>query len=67
MEKETLKAIEIVGKILVFVPVLSGLILLLYFSIAGGGGVNASGFCIGSMIVCGIVMILYSSVKGRGT
>ena len=63
MKEETLKALEIAGKILVIVPTLTSLILLLYLNTTGNSIEIGPGFCLGIIITCGLVMIGYSAVK----
>ncbi|WP_290596518.1 MULTISPECIES: hypothetical protein [unclassified Archaeoglobus] len=63
MKEETLEAVEIVGKILILFPTLSSLILLLYFGITGNSIELGPGFCLGTIVVSGIIMVGYSTLK----
>ncbi|MDK2876224.1 MAG: hypothetical protein PWQ22_634 [Archaeoglobaceae archaeon] len=59
-----LKAIEIVGKVLILVPTLTMLLLLIYAIATGRSvSVNGSGFCIGMIIACGLALVAYVALK----
>ncbi len=57
------RAVEIVGKVLIVVPTLTALMLLIYANVTGNSITNGSGFCFGAMIMCGLVLVIYSAVK----
>ncbi|MBO8181054.1 MAG: hypothetical protein H0Z19_11405 [Archaeoglobus sp.] len=58
------QAVEIVGKVLIAVPTLTALVLLVYANITGNSiGISGSGFCIGTIIMCGLVLVIYAAVK----
>ena len=65
MKEETVKAIEMVGKVLILVPLLASLVLLLYFNITGSSAEIGCGFCLGTVILAGIVLVGYSVVRSR--
>jgi len=61
---QDIRAIEIVGKVLIAVPTLTALMLLIYANITGNSiGISGSGFCVGTIIVCGLVLTVYAAVK----
>ena len=62
---QDIRVVEIVGKVLIAVPTLTALMLLIYANITGNSiGISDSGFCIGTVIVCGLVLVIYAAVKG---
>lgn len=68
MEKsdDWLKAVEIVGKILIFTPILFGLPPLIYYIFTGTSlsiGAGSNGYSAGLMIFAGLVTMLYASVR----
>jgi len=65
VKEETLKAIELVGMVLILVPLLVSLVILLYFNITGSSAEIGSGFCVGTGILVGIVLVGYSAVRSR--
>ncbi|WP_456330756.1 hypothetical protein [Archaeoglobus sp.] len=63
MSQDT-RAVEIVGKVLIAVPTLTALVLLVYTNITGNSvEISGSGFCIGTMIMCGLVLVIYAVAK----
>lgn len=61
-----LKAIEVIGKILVLTPIAMALPLILYAIISGKNvsvGGSGAGFAAGLMIFAGIIALLYAAVK----
>ena len=61
---QDIRAVEIVGKVLIAVPILMALILLVYANITGNSiEISGSGFCIGAIITCGLVLVIYAAVK----
>ncbi len=61
---QDIRAIETVGKVLILVPTFIALILLIYANITGKSvSAGCSGFCIGTIIVCGLVLVVYAAVK----
>ncbi|MCZ7381337.1 MAG: hypothetical protein O8C64_07190 [Candidatus Methanoperedens sp.] len=64
--KTNLNAIEVIGKILIFTPLIVALPLILYAIVSGknvGIGDAGAGFSAGLMIFAGILALLYVSVK----
>lgn len=65
-KNDYLKAIEVIGKILVLTPIAVALPLVLYAVINGNnvsaGGAGA-GFAAGLMIFAGVITLLYAAIK----
>lgn len=64
--KSNLAAIEVIGKILIFTPVIMSVPLILYAIISGtsiGVGDAGAGYSAGSMIMAGIFALLYVTVQ----
>lgn len=63
--KTNLNAIEVIGKILIFTPLIVALPLILYAIMRTNVGIgdDGAGFSAGLMIFAGILALLYVSVK----
>jgi uncharacterized membrane protein len=66
MGVDWLSALTVIGRILIVVPVSASLVAILYFALSGGGGFTGSPtdmFIFGTIILCGLVILIYVAIK----
>jgi len=66
VDGDWLSALTVIGRILIGVPVGVSLVALLYFALSGGDGFTASRvdiFIFSTIILCGIVTLIYVAIK----
>jgi hypothetical protein len=65
-KEDWLNVLTVIGRILIAVPVGVSLVAILYFALSGGGGFTGSPidiFIFGTIMLCGLVTLIYVAVK----
>ena len=63
---DSLSVLTVIGRILIAVPIGASLVATLYYALSGGGGFTGSPidiFIFGTIILCGLVTLIYVAIK----